>query len=128
MPVLTQTPEWVALEQHWEAVSRIHMRRLFDEDPSRFETFSEQFEDILLDYSKNRITKRTMKLLMALARRCDVAGWRDRMFRGEKINTTEDRSVLHVALRNRSNRPILVDGEDVMPRVNAVLAHMSPGT
>jgi glucose-6-phosphate isomerase len=124
MPALTQTPEWAALEQHWETSSRIHMRRLFEEDPERFKKFSAQFEDIFVDYSKNRVTQQTMKLLTALARRRDVEGWRDRMFRGEKINVTEERAVLHVALRNRSNRPILVDGEDVMPQVNSVLDHM----
>jgi len=124
MPVLTQTPEWSALEQHWETSSRIHMRRLFEEDPERFKKFSAQFEDIFVDYSKNRVTQQTMKLLTALARRRDVEGWRDRMFHGEKINVTEDRAVLHVTLSNRSNRPILVDDEDVMPQVNAVLDHM----
>ena len=124
MPALTQTPEWIALQQHWETSSRVHMRQLFEDDPERFETFSEQFEDIFLDYSKNRVTRETMKLLAALARRCNVGEWRDRMFRGEKINITEDRAVLHVALRNRSNRPILVDGRDIMPEVNRVLAHI----
>lgn len=124
MTTLTETSEWRALEQHWETMSRKHMRALFEEDPKRFEKFSLQFEDILLDYSKNRIDAQTVRLLFALARRCDVEGMRDRMFRGEKINVTEDRAVLHVALRNRSNRPIQVDGKNVMPEVNAVLAHM----
>lgn len=81
-------------------------------------------QDILLDYSKNRIVPETMSLLFDLARLAGVETWRDKMFRGEKINATENRAVLHVALRNRSNRPILVDGEDVMPKVNAVLAQM----
>jgi glucose-6-phosphate isomerase len=103
----------------------VHMRDLFAQDPLRFEKFSLQFADILLDYSKNRITEETRDLLLDLARDRDVEGWRERMFTGERINFTEDRAVLHVALRNRSNRPMLVDGEDVMPAVNAVLARMA---
>src|SRR5205085_4761324 len=90
----------------------------------RFDKFSLRFNDILLDYSKNRITDKTMALLFDLARQSDLAGWTDKMFSGQKINTTEERAVLHIALRNRSNRPIIVDGKDVMPEVNAVLAHM----
>ncbi len=124
MTILTETPEWRALAQHWESMSRRHMRQMFRDDPDRFGRFSVRFQDILLDYSKNRVDEETMRLLFALARRCDVEAMRDRMFRGEKINVTEDRAVLHVALRNRSNRPILVDGSDVMPEVNRVLAHM----
>jgi glucose-6-phosphate isomerase len=100
------------------------MRDLFAQDPKRFEKFSLRFNDILLDFSKNRITDETLRLLLDLARFAKVEDWRDRMFRGEKINITENRAVLHIALRNRSNRPILVDGEDVMPGVNAVLTHM----
>jgi glucose-6-phosphate isomerase len=100
------------------------MRDLFREDPQRFERFSLRFEDMLLDYSKNRITAETMDLLRRLATAADLAGWTRRMFAGEKINVTEDRAVLHIALRNRSNRPILVDGKDVMPSVNGVLKHM----
>jgi glucose-6-phosphate isomerase len=100
------------------------MRVMFEQDPDRFRKFSLRFEDILYDYSKNRITVETLGLLMDLARFADVETWRDRMFRGEKINITENRAVLHTALRNRSNRPIYVDGEDVMPGINSVLAHM----
>jgi glucose-6-phosphate isomerase len=100
------------------------MRKLFEDDPSRFEKLSARFNDILLDYSKNRVTGETMRLLFQLARSSDLAEYRDKMFSGEKINLTEGRAVLHVALRNRSNRPILVDGKDVMPEVNAVLEHM----
>ena len=124
MTTLTETSEWKALEQHWETISRKHLRALFKEDPERFTRFSLRFKDILLDYSKNRVDAQTMRLLFALARRCHVEEMRDRMYRGEKINVTEDRAVLHVALRNRSNRPIRVDGIDVMPEINAVLAHM----
>ena len=100
------------------------MRDLFAQDPGRFERFSLTFRDILLDYSKNRITTETLDRLLDLARQQDVPGWIERMFRGDRINHTENRSVLHVALRNRTNTPILVDGEDVMPRVNAVLEKM----
>ena len=87
-----------------------------------FAKLSLRQDDLLVDYSKNRVTEETMRLLFDLARSADVEGWRAKMFDGERINFTEDRAVLHVALRNRSNRPILVDGEDVMPGVNAVLA------
>lgn len=122
--MLTQSPAWNALVAHQKAIAPLHMRDLFAADPKRFERFSLSFNDILLDYSKNRITGDTMKLLFNLARQEDVEGWRGRMFAGEKINVTEGRAVLHVALRNRTSRPIVVDGKDVMPAVNRVLAHM----
>ncbi|MEW6415970.1 MAG: glucose-6-phosphate isomerase [Pseudomonadota bacterium] len=112
------------LRAHQAAVAGVHMRDLFAADPHRFERFSLQVGDLLLDYSKNRITEETLALLVRLAEEADVAGWRERMFGGEKINTTENRAVLHVALRNRSNTPVMVDGEDVMPRVNAVIERM----
>ncbi|RMG30473.1 MAG: glucose-6-phosphate isomerase, partial [Gammaproteobacteria bacterium] len=124
MSELTRTPAWQALIDHWHEVRDLHMRDLFREDPQRAERFSLRHEDLLLDYSKNRITAETLGLLLDLAREADVEGWRERMFRGERINFTEQRPVLHVALRNRSNTPILVDGEDVMPKVNAVLGRM----
>ena len=124
MSTLTQSPAWQALQTHQQEIARRHMRDLFKEDPDRFDKFSLRFDDILLDFSKNRITDETLRLLRDLATQADLAGWTEKMFTGEKINTTEDRAVLHVALRNRSNRPILVDGKDVMPEVNAVLAHM----
>jgi glucose-6-phosphate isomerase len=101
-----------------------HLRDLFRDDPGRFDRFSLRQDDLLLDYSKNRVSEETLKLLFDLARTADVEGWRDRMFAGERINLTEDRAVLHVALRNRSDRPILVEGQDVMPGVDAVLAQM----
>jgi glucose-6-phosphate isomerase len=100
------------------------MRTLFAQDPERFRRFSLEFGGILFDYSKNRITDKTMRLLVELAQQCDLTAQIEAMFRGEKINTTEDRAVLHIALRNRSNRPIVVDGQDVMPEVNRVLAKM----
>ncbi|PYS89362.1 MAG: glucose-6-phosphate isomerase [Acidobacteria bacterium] len=124
MTTLTQSPAWQALAAHYDEVAPQHMRDLFKADPQRFEKFSVRFKDILLDYSKNRITEETMRLLFALVRQANLQDWIERMFNGEKINITEDRAVLHVALRNRSNRPIEVDGKDVMPEVNAVLAHI----
>src|SRR5436305_11279529 len=120
----TERQAWKALESHFKQVEHLQMRDLFKEDPQRFDQFSLRFEDILLDFSKNRITEKTLALLFDLARESDLKGWTEKMFTGQKINITEDRAVLHVALRNRSNRPILVDGRDVMPEVNAVLAHM----
>jgi glucose-6-phosphate isomerase len=124
MSALTESPAWRALAAHRDAMQSVHVRDLFAGDPKRFETFSLELGDVFLDYSKNRVTAETMKLLFDLARQAKVFEWRDRMFSGDKINRTEDRAVLHVALRNRSNRPILVDGKDVMPEVNAVLAKM----
>jgi len=112
------------LKAHQAAMAAVHMRDLFAADPQRFERFSLQVGALLLDYSKNRITDETMSLLVRLAEEADVAGWRERMFNGDKINHTENRAVLHVALRNRSNRPVMVDGEDVMPKVNAVIERM----
>jgi hypothetical protein len=120
----TQLAAWKALEAHYPRVAPLHVRDLFRQDPKRFDKFSAQFQDILLDYSKNRITEETFQLLLDLAREADLKGWTEKMFTGQKINITENRAVLHIALRNRSNRPILVDGKDVMPEVNAVLAHM----
>lgn len=115
---------WQALAEHHEAFSAVHMRDLFADDPERFKRFSVQFGDLLLDYSKNRISSETMDLLLQLAEISGVKDWRDRMFAGDKINHTEKRAVLHVALRNRSDEPVYVDGEDVMPAVRAELAHM----
>ncbi len=124
MSTLTSSAAWKALETHQREMANVHMRELFAQDPQRFHKFSLQFQDLLLDYSKNRITEKTMQLLRALARQADLKGWTEQMFTGEKINITENRAVLHIALRNRSNRPIIVDGADVMPEVNAVLQHM----
>ena len=124
MPDLTGLKSWKKLAAHAEAMKQIHMRDLFAADPDRFETFSVHFNDILVDYSKNIIIEDTMNMLMDLARDCDVSGWTERMFKGGKINTTEDRAVLHTALRNRSNIPVIVDGQDVMPDVNRVLEQM----
>ncbi len=124
MSQLTQSPAWRDLQDHFTATENIHMRDLFTEDRQRFERFSLQLDDILFDYSKHRITEDTLKKLIALADQQGLTGKIAAMFRGDKINTTEQRAVLHTALRNRSNHPVLVDGQDVMPRVNAVLEKM----
>ena len=100
------------------------MKQLFAEDPDRFERFSLRFEDLLLDFSKNRITAQTLPLLLELARQCQVPAAIEAMFSGEKINATENRAVLHTALRNRSGRPVLLNGHDVMPAVQQVLEQM----
>ena len=124
MPLMTELPAYAALVSHYDTVKDLHMREMFAADPGRFGTFSLRLGDILFDYSKNRVTEETMALLLELARQAGVEARRDAMFAGEKINRTEDRAVLHVALRNRANRPILVDGADVMPEVNRVLKQM----
>jgi len=121
MSRLTESPAWTALARHREAMATVHVRDLFAGDPQRFQRFSVEACGILLDYSKNRINAETLELLLALARQEAVAGWRDRLFEGETINTTEGRAVLHPALRNRSGRPMCTGGADVMPAVNLVL-------
>ncbi|SHG18242.1 glucose-6-phosphate isomerase [Vibrio gazogenes] len=121
----TETQAWKALSAHFESMKGVDLKTLFSQDSQRFETFSRRFgDDILVDYSKNLINEETLKLLLALAEETDLKSAIEAMFSGEKINRTEDRSVLHVALRNRSNTPIYSDGEDVMPAVNAVLEKM----
>ncbi len=120
----TRTGSWAALARHYEEVRPLRMAELFERDPGRFERFSLRFDDILVDCSKNRITAETLRLLCGLAREAGVAEAVEAMFAGEKINRTEDRAVLHVALRNRSGTPVRVDGADVMPGVNAVLSQM----
>ncbi|KAA3664095.1 MAG: glucose-6-phosphate isomerase [Chloroflexi bacterium] len=122
MSELTKSSVWETLEEHQLEMAYVQMRDLFAQDTKRFEKYSIQFTDLLFDYSKNIITAETMALLLQLANETGLQEMIANMFNGEKINITEDRAVLHVALRNRSNRPILVDGEDVMPGVNAVLA------
>lgn len=120
----TTLPAWQKLNAHYQEVSQLHMRDLFTQDANRFNKFNMQFADLFLDYSKHRITDETLPLLLQLAREVDVETWRERMFSGEHINFTENRAVLHTALRNRSNTPVIVDGKDVMPEVNRVLAQM----
>lgn len=121
-------PVCAALQQHQQTLQGVHLRELFASNPERFSQFSLQVGSLLLDYSKNRITAETMRLLVQLAEVADIAGWRERMFHGEHINITEGRAVLHTALRNRANTPLKVDGADVMPAVNAVLAQMGEFT
>ncbi|WP_295801367.1 glucose-6-phosphate isomerase [Mucilaginibacter sp.] len=120
----TTTQAYKYLADHYIDITPQSLKGLFDTDSDRFNKFSLQFEDMLLDYSKNRIDEQTVALLMQLARECSVNKAIDAMFSGEVINVTEGRPVLHVALRNRSNTPILVDGKDVMPDVNRVLEQM----
>ncbi|MDP2144426.1 MAG: glucose-6-phosphate isomerase [Gallionella sp.] len=124
MSKLTQSPAWQALKAHHQAVEPLSMRRMFNDDPARFERFSVKLDDLLFDYSKNRITDETVGLLVNLAKQAGLSGWIERMFGGDKINSTEHRAVLHTALRNRSERPVPVDGRDVMPDVRRVLGHM----
>ena len=124
MPELTQTEEWRRLAEHAGSMASAHMRDLFADDDGRFQRYSLQFQDILVDYSKNIITDETMRLLVELARARGVEVWRERMFSGESINSTEHRAVLHTALRNRLEQPVVVDGRDVMPDVRDVLARM----
>jgi len=120
----TTTKAWQQLQQHAAGMKQVHMRKLFAEDAQRFEQYSLRFEDILFDYSKNLITKETLGLLLDLARECQVEAGREAMFSAEKINATENRAVLHTALRNVSNEAVMLDGKNVMEDVNAVLQKM----
>lgn len=120
----TTTATWKLLQKHYDDIKSHRMTEFFKDYPSRFKSFSLQFEDVLVDFSKNRVTSQTLKLLVELARECDLPDAIRRMFSGDKINQTEGRAVLHIALRNRSNTPIKVDGQDVMPAVNKVLDKM----
>ena len=124
MSKLTESPAWKALQAHFEQIRDTHMRDMFEQDDNRFSKFSAQMDDILLDFSKNIINDETFKLLCDLAEEQGVLKWRDQMFAGEPINISEFRPALHTALRNRSNTPILVDDENVMPKVNRVLAQI----
>ncbi|NKQ36099.1 MAG: glucose-6-phosphate isomerase [Chloroflexi bacterium] len=124
MTELTHATVWQNLREHQLEMTAVHMRRLFEQDPERFDRFSLRLNELLFDYSKNRITEETMALLLELADWARLDEAIEAMFTGEKINVTENRAALHVALRNRSNRPIYVDGRDVMPQVNAVLEQM----
>jgi len=124
MKKLTDLPAWKALEKHKEQVSDISMRELFAQNDNRFDNFHLTFNDMLLDFSKNRINQETMALLIQLAEESHLKEWTEKMFSGEKINHTEDRAVLHTALRNRGNKPVYVGGQDVMPEVNSELDKM----
>ncbi len=120
----TQTPAFKKLKSHHKTISKKSLKELFAEDQNRFKKYSIRFNDLLVDFSKNNINGRTLSYLTDLARECNLQEAIEQMFTGSKINQTENRAVLHVALRNRSNTPILVDGADVMPDVNEVLAKM----
>ncbi|MGD8173046.1 glucose-6-phosphate isomerase [Vibrio sp. TRT 21S02] len=125
----TQTPAWNALTAHFESAQDMDLKALFAQDATRFDKFSARFgDDILVDYSKNLINEETLKHLFALAQETELKSAIEAMFSGEAINQTEGRAVLHTALRNRSNKPVMVDGEDVMPAVNAVLEKMKSFT
>ncbi len=122
---VNKSKAWKKLESHYKAFRKTEMRDLFAKDPHRAEKFTERLGDtIILDYSKNRISEKTMSYLMSLARERRLEDKIKSMFRGDKINITENRAVLHTALRNRENKPVMVDGRDVMPDINAVFAKM----
>ena len=120
----TTTSAWKKLQAHYEAISQTSIKALFEANAKRFEEFSIQYPSILIDYSKNRINAETVQLLIDLAKETKVDEAIQQMFAGEVINVTEKRAVLHTALRNRSNEPVFVDGKDVMPQINEVLAQM----
>ncbi|MDD5462089.1 MAG: glucose-6-phosphate isomerase [Methylococcales bacterium] len=124
MSSLTTSKAWTALQNHYHQTKNESLREAFRKDPNRFNKFSIYFNDILFDYSKNRITDQTLPLLIDLAKYAKLDTKINAMFTGEKINTTEHRAVLHTALRNRSNKPVYVDGQDVMPEINQVLSKM----
>ena len=119
--MLLNTPEWKSLVNHYNKNVHIQMRDLFSLEKERFKNLSLSAVGITLDYSKNRITDETMYLLMNLAKSSDLVNKRDSMFNGSSINTTENRPVLHTALRNFSNNPVYVDGHDVMPQIQETL-------
>jgi glucose-6-phosphate isomerase len=122
---LTHGPAWKALKSHHEKIRNIHLRKLFEDDPGRGERMTVEAAGLYLDYAKNRITDETLKLLLNLARECRLEDRIDAMFRGEKINVTEKRAVLHIALRAPLGTEIMVDGENVVPHVHGVLDRMT---
>jgi len=117
MSELKQTPAWLALQQHYEQNKQLHMRDLFEQDESRFENFSLHLNDILYDYSKNRVTDETMALLLKLAEQAHLPRWVERLFSGDKINHTEHRAALHTALRDKGDAAIMLDGVDIAPEI-----------
>src|SRR3984893_7905667 len=120
----TATPAWQALTVHYDKIKTLHLREMFAKDPGRGERFVAEGAGLYLDYSKNRITEETLRLLLRLAEERSVAAWRDAMFRGEKINITEGRAAFRVALRAPKGSVMRIDGHDVVPDVHAVLGHM----
>ncbi|HWA49715.1 MAG TPA: glucose-6-phosphate isomerase, partial [Dongiaceae bacterium] len=121
---LTRSAAWAALKTHQKTLAKTRIGALFAEDANRFADFSLRLDEFALDYSKNLVTRDTMRLLRELARVAEVEAWRDRMFAGEKINSTEDRAVFHIALRHQGSSPMNVDGKNVMPAVREVLGRM----
>ncbi|MBK0414170.1 glucose-6-phosphate isomerase [Chromobacterium haemolyticum] len=121
---INSTRVWARLHQHQRATRHMHMRELFDADPQRFQRFSLELDGLLLDYSKNRITERTLELLFELAREADLAGWMEKMRSGQRINVSEDRAVLHTALRLPAGETLVLDGCELVTEVQAVLARM----
>jgi len=117
MSELTQSKAWLALKQHYEEIKHTHMRDMFDDDDKRFEKYSVQLNDLLYDYSKNRINDETLTLLLQLARDVELPLWIEKLFKGEPINHTENRAVLHTALRDQGNQPLIVDGVDILPEI-----------
>ena len=124
MPLISHSPAWAALEEHWAEIGSLQMRDLFEGDPGRCARFSLDECGIHLDYSKNLITQETMRRLMALAKTADLSFWGDSLLRGDKVNNTEGRAVLHMALRNIGYRNYEIDGTDVMPGIRSVLSRM----
>lgn len=120
----TSLLSWQALLSHADEIKQAHLNKLFDNDNLRFNKFSIKLPSLLLDYSKNLVTEETLAKLVALAKECDVESWRDKMFSGERINSTEDRAVLHIALRNRDQHAILLDGENITGQVEDTLEKM----
>src|SRR5882762_10458997 len=125
LAALGDRPAWKALQTHFEQIGGKHLRELFAADPGRGERYTAEAGGIFLDYSKNRITDETLKLLLQLAEESGLREKAEAMFTGEKINITENRAVLHVALRAPKSESIVVDGEDVVPAVHAVLDKMA---
>ena len=124
MPKLTRSAAWQALSAHYAAIKPLQMRQMFQEDAARFDNFSLRLGSLFFDYSKNRVNTETIKLLVALAEQAELPAYIERMFSGEKINSTEQRAALHTALRNHSDQPVYVDGKNVMPDVQRVLGLM----
>ncbi len=124
MSALISSPVWQSLQEHFAVMETVHLRHLFANDPDRYRRFSLYLGDTLFDFSKQRINDTTLKLLINLAHQCNLQAKIAGMFRGDMINSTENRAVLHTALRNRSNRPVYVDGQNIMPQINAVLAQV----
>jgi len=118
------TKAWKNLADHFEKMHPIHLKQLFQENPTRFEDFNQQFGAILFDFSKNNITNETLALLTALANECGLPDAIKSLFNGDKINQTENRAVMHWALRNFSDQPAMLDGVDVMPDIKSVLHQM----